>query len=463
MIKNSQTILNRIHIVLDVGIIVAAYALAYLLQFHIFNNAVDPSINYLGISAIIVPFFLVLYAMIGLYTPKRVTGRYSETGNVIKANVVGAVIIIAGLYLAKETNVSRMMLFYFALINTVLLVVERASIRYVLRFIRTKGINKKHVIVVGASRAAEEFIERVLKNPQWGFEIHGVIDDKYPIGEAFHQIKVLGKLDSLERILQENQLDEIIIALGIHEYEKLESIVKICEKSGVHTKLVPDYNNMIPTKPYTEDLLGLPIIHIRHVPLTVGINRFWKRTIDIVGSLFAIVLFSPLMLLCAILIKISSKGHIFFKQERVGLRNETFVMYKFRSMIEQNEDDEKTKWTTKGDSRTTKIGAFMRKTSIDELPQFFNVLKGDMSIVGPRPERPFYVDKFKEEIPRYMVKHQVRPGITGWAQVNGWRGDTSIWKRIDCDLYYIENWTIGFDFKIMFLTVFKGFVNKNAY
>ena len=192
-------------------------------------------------------------------------------------------------------------------------------------------------------------------------------------------------------------------------------------------------------------------------------NALVKRCMDIVGSLICIVLFSPIMLLTAIAVKVTSKGPLIFKQERVGLHNEPFRMYKFRTMYVQTEEEERKGWTHKDDPRITKIGRFLRKTSLDEFPQLFNVLKGDMSLVGPRPERPQYVEKFREEIPRYMIKHQVRPGMTGWAQVNGYRGDTSIRKRIEHDLYYIENWTIGLDIKILFLTVFKGFINKNAY
>ena len=192
-------------------------------------------------------------------------------------------------------------------------------------------------------------------------------------------------------------------------------------------------------------------------------NAFIKRAMDIVGSLLCIVLFSPIMLAAAIAVKLSSPGPLIFKQERVGLHNRTFKMYKFRSMTVQKASEEVSKWTTKNDVRVTSVGRFIRKTSIDELPQLFNVLKGDMSLIGPRPERPFFVDKFKEEIPRYMIKHQVRPGMTGWAQVNGLRGDTSIRKRIELDLFYIENWSVSFDIRILFLTVFKGFVNKNAY
>ena len=212
-----------------------------------------------------------------------------------------------------------------------------------------------------------------------------------------------------------------------------------------------------------EDLQGLPIINIRHVPLSNTGNMIAKRIIDILGSIAMIIIFSPVMIASVIAIKVTSRGPAIFKQERVGLHNRPFQMYKFRTMEVQKPSQEEKAWTVRDDPRVTRIGKILRKTSMDELPQLFNILKGNMSIVGPRPERPLFVEKFKEEIPRYMIKHQVRPGLTGWAQVNGLRGDTSIRRRVEYDLFYIENWTLGFDIKIMFMTIFKGLVNKNAY
>ena len=323
--------------------------------------------------------------------------------------------------------------------------------------------NRKPVLIVGYSQAAEAYIERVMTHKQWGYDILGILDDHLHTNESVRGISVLGPIESLEEYLSKNIAESIIITLKLKEYDRLEEIVHVCEKSGVHTEFVPDYNDIISTKPYTVDFLGLPLIHIRHVPLMEAGNAFIKRAMDIVGSLLCIALFSPIMLAAAIAVKLSSPGPLIFKQERVGLHNRTFKMYKFRSMTVQKASEEVSKWTTKNDVRVTPVGRFIRKTSIDELPQLFNVLKGDMSLIGPRPERPFFVDKFKEEIPRYMIKHQVRPGMTGWAQVNGLRGDTSIRKRIELDLFYIENWSVSFDIRILFLTVFKGFVNKNAY
>ncbi len=403
------------------------------------------------------------YYLFHLYVPKRVLGRRLEAWRVVQANVIGLMVLILVLYLSKQSDISRHMLFAFLCVNIFLEVLERNILRIILRNIRKNGYNQKHMILVGYSRATESYIDRIKANPEWGYNVRGILDDTHPIGTVYKGIKVIGTIDNLMTILPQNKLDEIAITLGLDEYSRLEEIVALCEKSGIHTKFIPDYNNIIPTKPYTEDIQGLPVINIRHVPLMDTSNRLMKRMVDIFGALFAILLFSPVMLLVVVIMKITDPGPIIFKQERIGWKNKPFYMYKFRSMIVQKKCEEEKKWTRKNDPRVTPFGKFMRRTSIDELPQFFNVLKGDMSLVGPRPERPQFVENFKEEIPRYMVKHQVCPGITGWAQVNGYRGDTSIKKRIEYDLYYIENWTLGFDFKIIFLTLFKGFVNKNAY
>ena len=393
----------------------------------------------------------------------RALGRRLEAWHVVQANTLGVMSLTLILYLVRQFDISRTMLFVFACVNIFAEVLERNILRLILRKIRKEGYNLKHIILVGYSRAAEQYIDRIRANPEWGYCVRGILDDTMSPGTEYRGVKVLGSIENLTIILPQNRLDEIAITLGLNEYHKLERIVGMCEKSGVHTKFIPDYNNIIPTKPYTEDIQGLPVINIRHVPLNNLPNRVVKRAVDLFGATVALILFSPVMLVVAVVIKVTDPGPLIFKQERIGLKNKPFYMYKFRSMILQKESDEEKRWTRKDDPRVTPIGHFIRKTSIDELPQLFNILKGDMSLVGPRPERPLFVEKFKEEIPRYMVKHQVRPGLTGWAQVNGYRGDTSIRRRIECDLYYIENWTLGFDFKIIFLTFFKGFVNKNAY
>lgn len=467
MIKDNQKLFNRLHVLLDAVIIVIAYVAAWYFRFKSGFFALSSwyisLTQYMKYLVLIVPVYLALYYLFQLYTPKRVQGRRLEAWHIFQANIIGLLVFILYLYLAKLTDYSRKMLFVFFCFNVVFEVVFRNLLRYILRKYRKRGYNQKHVLLVGYSQAAEGYIDRVLSHPEWGYNIRGILDDNRTRGTEYHGIKILGTTENLSVILPENKLDEIVITLSLAEYHKLARIVGMCEKSGVHTKFIPDYNNVIPTRPYTEDILGMPVINIRHVPLSNAFNAFLKRCVDIFGALVAIILFSPVMLVTAIIIKVTSPGPLIFKQERIGKHNHPFYMYKFRSMVVQEEKTEKQGWTTKNDPRVTSVGKFIRKTSIDELPQLFNILVGDMSLVGPRPERPQFVEKFKEEIPRYMIKHQVRPGLTGWAQVNGYRGDTSIQKRIEYDLYYIENWTMGFDFKIIFLTFFKGFVNKNAY
>ena len=453
--------------IVDAVVLVLSYFLAWLIRFvgPMAATAVRTRSfqQYMMMLILIVPVYLLLYQAFTLYTPMRMQGRRLVLANIVKANSLGLLILMFTFYMVDEGDFSRSTYIMFYVINIVLQWAVRMLIFTLLKDMREKGLNQKQMICVGYSRAAEEYIDRVQANPQWGYVIQGILDDNTPAGTEYKGIKVLGRIENLNVILPENQMDEIAITLGLSEYYRLEEIVALCEKSGVHTKFIPDYNKIIPTKPYTEDILGLPVINIRYVPLNNTFNALIKRTMDIVGSIVGIIVTSPLMLLMCLIIKLTSPGPLIYKQERVGLHNQTFCMYKFRSMEVQPESEEKKAWTVKNDPRVTPVGKFMRHTSIDELPQLFNILKGNMSLVGPRPERPFFVEKFREEIPRYMVKHQVRPGLTGWAQVNGYRGDTSIRKRIECDLYYIENWSIGFDIKIIFLTFFKGFINKNAY
>ena len=467
MIKDNQQYFNRLHVIMDALVIAGSYILAWYLWIGRNRNDGGAPVGVLDMgiyfSALyfVVPGYLILYYWFRLYSPKRVQRNETEILNVFKANIVGMTIFLAILFMANDwrqlqlQHFSRGMVALFTAINTVSTLLMRAFIRYCLHFVRKKGYNRKYILLVGYSRAAEEYINRINSNPQWGYVVRGILDDKVPRGATYKGVKVLGSINNLLYILPENKLDEIAITLSLEDYSRLEELVDLCEKSGVHTKFIPDYNSLIPGKPYMEDLMGLPVINIRYVPLTNTMSAIAKRCVDLVGSAVGLVLISPLLLVVAILVKTTSPGPVIFRQERVGLHNKPFMMYKFRTMRQQQPGE--------GDPRVTKVGAFLRRTSIDELPQLFNVLKGDMSLVGPRPERPQFVEKFREEIPRYMIKHQVRPGMTGWAQINGYRGDTSIRKRIEYDIYYIENWSMSFDIKILFLTFFKGFINENAY
>lgn len=484
MIKDNQKLLNRFMVVIDGILIVFAFFFAYYLKFSLYGTleqlGVDnvktlpfyprfgyypPVSEYANALLFIVPGYLVIYSVCNLYSPRRAHSKRYECFSILKANLFAILYFIALLFFMKiSMNYSRWYIVYFCVINTVFSIIFRMSLRYSLKKMRKKGINLKHIILVGYSDICERYIDEITANPSWGYKIHGILSDNKEIGYTYKEVPVIAKIDDLTATLAKHEtLDEIAITLSLKDYQKLENVVNTCEKSGVHTKFLPDYNRIIPTQPYIEDVNGIAVVNIRKVPLNNLMNKYLKRLIDIFGATVALILFSIPMLVISIIIKTTSKGPLIFCQERVGLHNRKFKMYKFRSMCEQTEAAEKKAWTVKDDPRVTPIGRFIRKTSIDELPQLFNVLKGEMSLIGPRPERPYFVEQFKETIPRYMIKHQVRPGLTGWAQVNGLRGDTSIKKRIEYDLYYIENWTLGLDIKILFLTFFKGFINKNAY
>lgn len=430
---------------MDAGIIGAAYFFSWYLRFKsgvfVQDAGVLPAKTYFSALFLIIPGYLLLYSIFQLYMPRRVKSYRKELMDIIRANGIGFMIFILVLYFIKQEHFSRQMLCIFFFINISLEFVSRYLIRTILWKMRKQGLNQKHILMIGESQMAEQYMDRLRENPKWGYQVFAHLKDE----------------EKLERILEGNELDEVVIALRAEDYGKLERIVDVCEKAGVHTKMIPDFGNVISTRPYIEDVQGIPVIHVRRVPLNIMRNRAAKRAVDLIGATVAIILFSPVMLLTVLVVALTEEGSVIYRQERVGLHNQVFYMYKFRSMIMQDEEKEKAEWSTRNDPRITPVGKLIRRTSIDELPQLFNVLKGEMSLVGPRPERPQFVQKFRDEIPRYMVKHQVRPGMTGWAQINGYRGDTSIEKRIEYDLYYIENWTMVFDMKILILTIFKGF------
>ncbi len=463
MIKENQKYLNRIQIALDLSLIIISMAFAYWCRFVLLpgRNALSGT-QLIFIVCLLMPLYGLLYSSVGLYRPKRRVSLFKEVVEICKANSIGLACLMVALFFFKLEDFSRGMLAIFFGTNISLMLLERLFIRMILRHFRRQGFNLRHCLVIGANEISEDFIERVEKNKHWGYRIHGILDN-WVFADKFHGYPILGRIDGLVDILLTQHYDLVIIALTSEDADSLGYILAQCEKAGIKTNIIPYYYKYVPTQPYMDDLDGLSVIDTRRVPLDNWFKSGIKRAFDIIFAVIAILLTSPIMLLSVVMIKLTSPGPVIFHQERVGLDRKPFMMYKFRSMHVQTDEEEREQWTTKNDPRKTAWGTFMRKTSIDELPQFFNVLKGDMSVVGPRPERPFFVEKFREEVPRYMIKHQVRPGITGWAQVNGLRGDTSIENRIEHDLYYIENWTFLFDIQIIFLTVFKGFVNKNAY
>ncbi|MBD2845915.1 undecaprenyl-phosphate glucose phosphotransferase [Paenibacillus sp. IB182496] len=468
MLRQNQRFLTQLYIISDLGCMLAVFFVAYWLKFYsgwLPSSHTLPFKSYLlwgtiyAFAAVLIGFYVSFYA------PRR---RKSFSGDIVKivqVQVLSFLGLLSMLYAAKEVHISREFLLIFFGLNMFSLVLYRYVVKLSLARLRRKGYNKKYVLILGAGTVGRSFYEGLQQQPELGYEVYGFLDDhrRQHDAEAAHMSPIRGQLSDLEQLLAKAMIDEVIIALPLEAHSKFARIIALCEKAGAKTLIIPDYFDLLPARPFFDNFAGIPLINVRDIPLDELNNRVLKRAFDIVFSLAAIVVTSPVMLLAVIGIKLTSPGPVVFRQERMGLNRRTFMMFKFRSMRLSDEATADTRWTVKDDPRRTRFGTFLRSTSIDELPQFFNVLLGHMSVVGPRPERPYFVEQFKEEIPRYMVKHHIRPGITGWAQTNGLRGDTSIADRIGHDLFYLENWSFFFDLKIILRTIVKGFVNKNAY
>ncbi|MBC3899932.1 undecaprenyl-phosphate glucose phosphotransferase [Acetobacterium malicum] len=456
MIKSNQRFFNFILVLFDMCVVTASLLFAWYIRFvsPFFDDGVR-TMNlraYIDLLAIIIPLYLILFVFFGLYQPYRKQRFFKECREIVFANIIGITILMSALFTMKSIHFSRYMLGIFFITSTMMMILERGSIRKILRMARERGFNIKYIIIVGAGSIGQTFAAKVAGDRQLGYKVTGYVDDYYHKSDK-DGIPILGKTREMNEILEEYQVDEVIIALPNTSYKRIDEVIDICEYQGIKTQIIPDYFHLIQgTTAYFDELDGIPLINTRYIPLDQPLNKWIKRFIDIILSILIMILVSPIMLVTAILVKMTSPGPIIYKQIRVGMGRKEFWIYKFRSMRCDAAIPGEIGWTTENDPRKTKFGAFIRKTSIDELPQFFNVLKGDMSIVGPRPERPHYVTQFQHEIPKYMIKHHVRPGITGWAQVQGWRGDTSIHKRIECDIEYIEKWTLWFDVKVFFMT-----------
>lgn len=459
MIKENQRLLNQINVLSDAAILALALPLAFWLRFFVLPGGIVtvPFEKYLILDAALVAVHLFAFAAAGLYRSFRQIRLWRELRRVWGICIVILVALLGVLFVARGIHYSRWTLALALVLNLGGLSLKRVVLRSLLRYYRSRGYNQKHVIVLGCGRMAREYLNAIQREKAMGFNPVGYVASRKV--EFQPKVVYLGEFGELESILEKKRPDEVVAALDAEDYARMPGIIAACEKSGVKLSIVPLYAEYMPSQPQFDEIGGLPLMNIRRIPLDNWGNAFCKRAMDVVGSLILLLLSSPVMLVCAIGVKLSSPGPVFFRQERIGLGKKPFYMYKFRSMRVNSK--ETTGWSTDHDDRKTRFGAFLRKCSLDEFPQFFNVLKGEMSLVGPRPEVPFYVEQFKEEVPLYMVKHQVRPGITGWAQVNGFRGDTSIKGRIEHDIYYIENWSLWFDIKILFLTLFGGkFMNS---
>lgn len=446
---------TALYILWDLLSAAASMAVAFWLRFVVFGgvNPVGGFGYHMLWAALFSPVYVILYALLGIYTPHPQAGYVHEFGRLVLANTVGVMLYIDLIFVFRVVDFSRWLILLHYLLLCFLTGVRGFFAHRRLRRLRAQGRERRRLVIVGDGRAAADCLEKIRREPFTGVEVVGTVGEK-----ALPGVPRLGGYDRLRAVLDSANPDEAVIALDARQGEALGAILRSCDSTGVKLALLPQgYENMA-SRPFIEPLGGLPLINVRRVPLDNAGWQLIKRIGDIVGSLALIVLTSPIMLAAAVGTKLSSPGPVIFAQERIGKDRKPFRMLKFRSMRVNDRSD--SAWTRAGDPRRTAFGAFMRRYSIDELPQLFNVLKGDMSLVGPRPEIPRYVDHFKYSVPLYMVRHRVRPGITGWAQVNGLRGDTSIRDRVDFDLYYIENWSPFFDAKILLMTPFRGIVNR---
>ncbi len=457
MQKQNRRIIVFMNMLVEVLLILAAYGLSVFLRFSvlhgIMNDAMTDSLSLrlvVGYSIVIV----LLYWMAHLYIPINYIALPTELVRVVLINLAGAIGLGFLLYLFRITEFSRVALLLFWLASTGLVCTKRIIAHGIARKERLEGKRRTHVILVGSGKTAQQYCRDVENNPHLGIIVDGYVGWKGQKGLGTH----LGKVERIGTVIERYKPDQVVVALEPDETGYIKAVLEAVEKEGVPVSMIPFYNEFFPSQPTFESFGKTKLVNLRSTPLDNIALSVLKRTMDLFGSAILIVLFSPLMFVTAIGVKLSSPGPIFFRQERIGKDRKQFIMLKFRSM--KLNEDETTGWSTETDPRRTKFGSFIRKYSIDELPQLFNVFIGDMSLVGPRPEVPYYVYRFKETVPRYLIRQQVRPGMTGWAQVHGLRGDTSIEARVDYDIWYIENWSLWLDIRILFLTLLGGFINS---
>lgn len=451
MIRKNQKQLNRLNAFSDGVLVLLSYLFASWLWLDIVKQgtnmaSIDNMYGGMGWASLIYAVWTVLVlSCLKVYRTSRIRNVKQQVRSIILGNALSLVMVAAVLYLFRLQDFSRGVLAVFYMTVCAVLIGKRIALRALLRRLRSRGYNLKHMIVVGGGTLAQRYVETVEANESLGIRVSKVVKPDKTIAKC------------LEKKLHDDSIDEVILALEPDEADVTVQVIRLCEKCGTKVSVIPFYNDVIPTRPNIDILGKLKLIQLRTTPLDEPVNALLKRGFDIVMSTLLLVMLCPLMFLIALGVRLSSPGPVLFRQERVGLKKKTFCMLKFRSMRVNDQQD--TAWSTQRDDRRTKIGSLLRKTSMDELPQLVNVLRGEMSLVGPRPEIPCFVEQFRETIPLYMVKYQVRPGMTGWAQIHGLRGDTSIPDRVEHDLWYIENWSFGLDIMILFRTAFGGMMN----
>jgi Undecaprenyl-phosphate glucose phosphotransferase len=469
MVYKPLRVLAAIAFASDLVTVSVAYLLAYLLRFRFeivpVTKGVAPLEAYLAFLPVALALWVGASAVNGLYAPQRRLSRTDEFFSVAKAGSVATLLLVSLTFFYRDYSFSRVMLLLFWVASILLASLGRALIVIAVRMRRRRGYSVSPALIVGAGDLGQTIARTIAGLPQLGMRVVGFVDDLPPApadGPGPAPPPVLGAIDDLPELVRAHRAAQVFFALPREEHLQLERGLALIDKEMVDIYVVPDILQFVMLRAGLASLGGIPMITLTETPLS-GWYGPLKRLADVVFSLAALAALSPLLLLIALLVKLTSPGPVLYRQERMSLDGTLFTMYKFRSMRVGAEDATGAVWARPGDPRRTPIGAFLRSTSLDELPQLLNILKGEMSFVGPRPERPVFVEQFREKVPRYMLRHRVKCGLTGWAQVNGWRGNTSIEKRIEYDIFYIENWSLSFDVKIVLMTIWNGFVNKHAY
>jgi exopolysaccharide biosynthesis polyprenyl glycosylphosphotransferase len=459
--------LPRVRAAADLVAILAAMILAYNYRYRVDRIPVPgtepPAFGYyLAAAPVVALIFVVTFAASGVYRIRRGRPFLDEFFSIIGAAALAGVIILALMSIYRGFSYSRLVLLYTVIIALVLITLARIVLRRILTMQQRRGVGTDRVLVVGTGAGSELLLHRMTMFQEYGYTVCGVLDDRIEPGTPFAGSTVVGRVAELPAHVKRQQIDQVFLALPGASHAELLHLIKTCDDLRVDFRMLPDVFEIITTRVSADVVDGIPLVGVRRSQME-GFGLVVKRAFDLVVSLILVVVLSPLWLLLSMAIAVSSRGPILYRQERVGQAGHLFMLYKFRSMVSDAEADTGPVFAAPDDARRTAVGRLMRRFSLDELPQLINIIRGDMSLVGPRPERPFFVERFGAEIPRYLERHQVRPGVTGWAQVNDLRGSTSIADRTIYDIYYIENWSLSFDIKILLLTTGRVFLHAHAY
>jgi len=471
MLRRYQCTFGHALLVVDAVVMVLAWCAAYWLRFYFpfrvpafleVGKSFPTFRSYAALLPMVAALWIAVLVWMRAYEGSRSLGRAVQLGVILRAHAMALLLFVSLTYFLDARMYSRLVMIYFGLIGALAMIVTRLVARIVLEGLRSRGRYVRNVLAVGDGMGLELLIDRVERFQELGLRVIGIVTHHASTIRSLGNVPVVGHFEEITEVIKRVKPDEVLVTLPPAQSNEMAGLLDLLKDETIDVSIVPDVYQYVTLGCKIEDFDGLPIVRINDSPV-IGWGAMAKRVTDVVASAFALLLLSPLLLLIAAITKLTSPGPILYAQERMGLDGRSFKMLKFRSMRVDAEAQTGAVWARASDDRKTPFGALLRRTSLDELPQFWNVLCGDMSLVGPRPERPIFVQKFRGNIPHYMLRHKVRAGITGWAQVNGWRGDTSLDRRIECDLFYIRHWSYILDLKILTMTLWKGFINKNAY